>query len=275
MLISPFTPLCFKTHKTDGLESSYIQIFAPYDQILVQTFRDPNIDEGNWYLYSEPDGVIVDRIIPQTWGINDDICLDFAVISPSVGNYSIKLGKYQSKPFKVTDDEKELEKTTLIQYSMKNNRQRTDAVFFIDNMQYFFDFRVPGGFKDKDWSFGVENEQFVTSLSDISQLYGLESTQKKFTLGNSKGVGIWFGEMLNRLLTCSHVYFDGVKYVRKEASTPEISQVMDGVNSFVFTQSLQQSVHLDPAIEETNHLIMRRIDNTNYRKVTDTTNRLI
>lgn len=185
------------------------------------------------------------------------------------------MGVGRSEVFRVTDDPLILDKTTLIQYSMRNNRQRQDAVFFIDGMQYFFDFRVPGGFKDSNWTFGVESEQFVTPQADISQLFGLESTQKRFTLGGSMGVPVWFGEMLNRILICSHVYFDGIKYSRKEANVPELTVQLEGVNSFVFNQTLQQSTNLDPVIEQRNHAAMRRVDDTNYRATSSTINRLI
>ncbi len=278
MFISPFTPLCFAKHKTDGIESSYIQTFAPSDRILVQLILDIEEELDDWVLYSETNGEDFEYIYYQTWEINDRQKIYFAIISPSIGMYHIEIGNWVSNVFKVTDDKRELEKTTLIQYSMKDNRQRNDTVFFIDNMQYFFDFRVPGGFKDSNWSFSVESDQFTTQFSDISQLFGLESTQKKFTLGCSSGVPVWFGEMLNRILVCSHVYFDGVKYTRKDTSVPEPTQPLEGVNSFIFTQALQQSVKLDPTIEATNHLIMRRIassdaDNNNkYRKINDSTN---
>lgn len=278
MFISPFTPLCFNRHKTDGLESSYIQTFSSSDRILVQLILDIDEELDDWVLYSETNGEDFEYINYQTWEINDQQKIYFAVISPSVGMYHIEIGNWVSNIFKVTDDKRELEKTTLIQYSMKDNRQRNDTVFFIDNMQYFFDIRVPGGFKDSNWSFSVESDQFTTQFSDISQLFGLESTQKKFTLGSSSGVPVWFGEMLNRILVCSHVYFDGVKYTRKDTSVPEPTQPLEGVNSFVFTQALQQSINLDPTIEATNHLIMRRIassdaDNNNkYRKINDNTN---
>lgn len=148
-------------------------------------------------------------------------------------------------------------------------------MFFIDGMQYFFDFRVPGGFKDSSWTFAVENEQFVTPFGDISQLFGLATTQKKFTLGSSIGVPVHFAEKLNLILTCSHVYFDGIKYSRKEANVPEMTVQLDGVNSFVFTQMLQQSVNLDPVIEQNNHVAMRRVDSTNYRSTSSTLNRKI
>ena len=158
---------------------------------------------------------------------------------------------------------------------MTNNRQRKDAVFFIDGMQRFFDFRVPGGFKDSNWSFGVESEQFTTAESDIVQLYGLESTQKKFTLGLSDGCPIWFGELLNRLLTCTYVYFDGQRYARKDASVPEITSLLDGVNGFVFSVQLQKVANIDPTLTMQHQAIMRRVMDENYRLVTENINRLI
>ena len=225
---------------------------------------------------SEPDGAVLYQIQFNRWDINESAALRFTTISLSPGYYSVNImGIGRSEVFRVTDDPLVLDKTTLIQYSMNNNRQRQDAVFFIDGMQYFFDFRVPGGFKDSNWTFGVESEQFVTPYADISQLFGLESTQKRFTLGGSMGVPVWFGEMLNRILICSHVYFDGIKYSRKEANVPELTVQLEGVNSFVFNQTLQQSTNLDPVIEQRNHAAMRRVDDTNYRATSSTINRLI
>lgn len=275
MIVSPFTPLFFINRKADGIDSEYIQTFSTTDQIFLEVLAAPgtsihanvNNEETDFPLYT---------IKFNTWNINSSTTLYFTTISLSPGIYSVSIFGYgRSEIFMVTDDARILDKTTLIQYSMNNNRQRTDAVFFIDGMQYYFDFRVPGGFKDSNWTFGVESEQFVTQLADISQLYGLESTQKRFTLGGSMGVPVWFGEMLNRILVCSHVYFDGVKYSRKESNVPEISVQLDGVNSFVFNQTLQQSVNLDPVIEQNNHAAMRRIDSDNYRSISSTTNRII
>ncbi len=35
-------------------------------------------------------------------------------------------------------------------------------------------------------------------------------------MGGQEGVPVHFAEMLNRLLTRSYVYFDGVRYARKD-----------------------------------------------------------
>ncbi|MCM1337697.1 MAG: hypothetical protein NC187_08305 [Candidatus Amulumruptor caecigallinarius] len=274
MTVSPFTPLFFNLPKADGIESDYIQTFAPTDRILLEVIcssKEPPLAE-----LRDIQSDTAQAITLSIWQINTGVYLHFAELMPPVGIYRVRIEDIGSCAlFKVTDDPVELDNTTLIQYSMKNNRQRTDAVFFIDRMQYFFDWRVPGGFKDSNWTFGVESEQFVTAHSDISQLFGLESTQKRFTLGGSMGVPVWFGEMLNRILVCSHVYFDGVKYTRKEANVPELTVQLDGVNSFVFNQTLQQSVNLDPVIEERNRLIMRRTGTTDYRQITTGINRKI
>lgn len=276
MIVSPFTPLFFNSfRKADGIDSDYVQTFAPTDRILLELLGGSDMT-ANAKVLLEPSEAVLYEIDFNKWDINSEARLLFTTISLAPGCYSVQIeGIGKSEPFIVTDDERILDGTTLIQYSMKDNRQRNDAVFFIDGMQYFFDFRVPGGFKDSNWSFSVESEQFVTPYSDISQLFGLESTQKRFTLGNSSGVPVWFGEMLNRILVCSHVYFDGVKYSRKESNVPELAVQLEGVNSFVFTQTLQQSVNLDPVIESSNHLCMRRVNGDDYRAITSTLNRII
>lgn len=274
MIISPFTPLFFPSAKTDGIESNYIQTFAPTDKILIELLGSKTW-EGTASVINEQTKIEF-PILFNNWDINDDTRLRFATLSLSPGFYTVSIsGVGRSAVFRITDDASELDNTTLIQYSNKDNRSRRDVVSWIDGMQHFFDFRVPGGFKDSDWSFSVESEQFVTDQSDIIQLYSLESTQMKFTLGHSEGCQIWFGELLNRLLTCDYVYFDGIRFARKESSVPEANAVMEGINSFVFTQSLQKVVNLDPELTLKHQAIMRRADSTYYRAISESLNRII
>lgn len=279
MIVSPFTPLDFSRRKSDGIDSRYIQTFATTDRIMFQiignsTTAEPDVEVRD---ITNPDKTsLLFDVKFTSWDINATTKLWFSEMSFSPGVYYVVVKGYgDSRPFRVTDNPLILEKTTLIQYSMNSNRHRKDAVFFINGMQRFFDFRVPGGFKDSNWAFAVEGEQFVTDTSDIVQLYGLDSTQKKFTLGNSDGCPIWFAEMLNRLLCCSYVYFDGKRFARKDTSVPETTVLIDGVNSFVFTQNLQQVINIDPALTQQHLTIMRRVDNTHYRLAKSNINRLI
>lgn len=276
MQLSPFTPLFFPSMKADGLESNYIQTFAPWDRILIELIGEDTWDGGATVESADGNSFPVNF---KTWMINSTTSVWFAALSLSPGFYTVSISELgRSAVFRVTDDKNILDNTTLIQYSGRDNRSRQDVVWFIDGMQYFFDFRVPGGFKDSNWTFGVETEQFVTPLSDIVQLYSLESTQMKFTLGTSEGCPIWFGELLNRLLSCDYVYFDGVRFARKDSSVPEVSAVQDGVNSFVMTQSLQKVVNIDPRLAQTHQLLLRRFnvsDEEYYRAITESTNRKI
>ncbi len=275
MILSPFTPLFFSHHKRDGIDSKYIQTFASADEILIEIIGGIG-DTAVAKVFTEPDHIELYQIHVNSWQINDTSKLLFAEVSLAPGYYSIEISSFgTSNIFRVTDDPLILEKTTLIQYSMNNNRHRKDAVFFIDGMQRFFDFRVPGGFKDSNWTFAVEGEQFTTDESDIVQLYGLDSTQKKFTLGNSEGCPIWFAELLNRLLCCTYVYFDGERYVRKDNSAPETTILQEGINSFVFFQNLQKVINIDPVLTMQHQAIMRRVDNSDYRLATTNINRLI
>lgn len=275
MILSPFTPLFFSHHKRDGIDSKYIQTFATTDEILIELIGGVG-DTVVAKVFTEPDHIELYQIHVNSWQINDTSKLLFAEVSLAPGYYSIEISSFgTSNIFRVTDDPLILEKTALIQYSMNNNRHRKDAVFFIDGMQRFFDFRVPGGFKDSNWTFAVEGEQFITDESDIVQLYGLDSTQKKFTLGNSEGCPIWFAELLNRLLCCTYVYFDGERYARKDNSAPETTILQEGINSFVFSQNLQKVVNIDPVLTMQHQAIMRRVDNSDYRLATTNINRLI
>lgn len=279
MIISPFTPIFFEDFKSDGIESRYTQIFASTDQILFECLCTAD-ETVNFAIVGEDDygHEINSQINFRQWNIGNGSVLWFAVITGlSNGTYQIfNLDSEEySHYFRVTNSPAELANTTLIQYSTKDNKQRQDAVFLIAGMRYFFDFRVPGGFKDSGWTFAVENEQFITPEADPIELFALESTQKRFTMGGQEGVPVHFAEMLNRLLTCSYVYFDGVRYSRKDSSVPEMNVQIEGLDSFVFTQLVQKVNNLNPTIETSNHLIMRRVDSTLYRSTSNTLNRII
>ena len=87
---------------------------------------------------------------------------------------------------------------------------------------------------DDNWVFGVNNEQFTTYDNNLSEIYALETTQKTFTLGNAQGCPVWFGELLNRILCCTYVYFEGERFIRADANVPEMSQPIEGYKSYIF-----------------------------------------
>lgn len=267
-IVSPFTPVFWKpTTDMFGAKSKYVQTWAPTDKILVQCIQltasapiagaDGNVPA--LYLKNLETGSVT-SLAWQSWAMNSWATVKWRVItSLSAGIYALLLGSTESEPFCVTNVADYIERTSLIQYSMVDNRRRIDTAFVVNGERQFFDFRVPGGFMDNGWSFGVDNEQFTTSLYDSIDVHAHELTQKTFTLGGSEGVPSWYAELLNRLLTCSYVYVDGVRYSRHESDVPEIANEMEDLRSYIYTQVLQQVRFLVPEIEDANMLRLRRV----------------
>lgn len=267
MKISPFTPLHFGIEpESDGLPSRYVQLFATTDQIMVQVFAGASDTLQDATLKDAHGGAVIGTIGWNVWTMNSaKKCFFLRLQGLSPGHYILNVGGADSDEFIVTDDAQLLARTTLIQYRFKDNRQRDDVVSVIDYMPYFFDWRVPGGFKDSGWTFGVSNEQFVTQHEDVVELFAMDYVTKTFTMGGPEGVPVWYGELLNRLLTCSYVYFDGRRYNRNESEAPSLTTLVDGMDSFVFTQMLRPAVLLDPEIEALNQMALRRLDEDYYR----------
>ena len=69
----------------------------------------------------------------------------------------------------------------------------------------------------------------------------------------------------NRVLCCNYVYFDGVRYTRKESNVPELNQQIEGLKSLVVNQILQKVRTLNPALEWSNQLAMRCVQSGAYR----------
>lgn len=248
MIISPFNSIFFlKRHKHNGLPCPYTQVFSTEDEVMLQTIRAASESSVVAVLVNAETGVDVKNLPCNTYSMKDGAQVDcYKMSSVPPGFYFISIDGEESETFRITDDADLIEDTVLIEYSAANNHSRRDVLGENEENFLYFTFRVPGGFKDSGWDFSIDNEQFVTPESDIVELYGRESIQKTLTVGHSQGVPIWFGDLVNRLLTCRYVYIDGGRYARFESSVPEKEQTMDGMSSFVFSQKLQRINYLEP-----------------------------
>ena len=268
--ISPFTPIFFSpSGDKHGVKPQPVQVFSSTDRILIEIIATRestappvliirNIYEGYEFTYSW-----------KSWQMNEETTLYFIELQHmDDGMYSAVIGDQESEVFTVTSDESVLQDTVLIQYSNRDNKQRNDVVFWIDGMQRFFDFRIPGGFKDDNWTFNVNNEQFTTSVNDTIDLYGQASTAKALTIGNSEGCPVWFADLVNRLLCCNYVYVDAVRYARNESEVPEMNIEVEGQKSYIFTQGLRRVMNLNPTLEERHLIILRRVADDSYRMYT-------
>ena len=265
-IVSPFTPLFFSpSSDVSGCKSHYTQVFAPTDQILIEVIVRAESRAITGKIISVCDNSEMD-IEWNVWSMNDSDKLYYYVITGlEDGYYMVNVNDSNSEPFRITSDESVLKNTTLIQYSSKDNKDRRDVIFWVSEQQMFFDWRVHGGFKDSNWSFGVDNEQFTNSENDLSEIYSRHYTMKTFTLGGNIGCPIWYGEHLNRILSCTYVYFNGKRYIRSESNVPEINQVIDDVRSYVFNQILREIQFVDYT-ESKNMLKIRRVQDNNMRQ---------
>lgn len=265
-IVSPFTPLFFSpSSDVSGCKSRYTQVFARTDQILVEVIARSELRTITGKIVSVCDNT-EKNIEWNVWSMNDSDKLYYYVITGlEDGYYMVNVNDSNSEPFRITSDESVLKNTTLIQYSSKDNKDRQDVIFWVSEQQMFFDWRVHGGFKDSNWSFGVDNEQFTNSENDLSEIYSRHYTMKTFTLGGNIGCPIWYGEHLNRILSCTYVYFNGKRYIRSESNVPEINQVIDDVRSYVFNQILREIQFVDYT-ESENMLKIRRVQDNNMRQ---------
>lgn len=252
-IVSPFTPLFFSP-STDEFQapSRCVQVWSTEDEILVQVISystSDSVPTAKLNSYDEKMVKTETSLVWSTWRMNTDVTIYWTTLSGlAEGLYSVTIDE-ESDKFFVTADEDKLAKTTLLQYSMDSNRERQDVCFWIDAQQYYFSWRVPGGFKDNGWQFGVDNEQFTDIYYDTLDVRAHEKLIMTFTLGNSIGVPPWYAHLLNRILSCTYVYFDGVRYARSEGSVPEANELIENLKSYIYKQAVVKVENLEPTIE--------------------------
>lgn len=260
MRISHFTPVYFSMNDIDyNAIQNGTHIFSTTDHILLETFHLLNEPMPALLLINAETGVEISTLTWNSIGINATERLSFYELRDLLpGYYKIMFGDCISNLIYVTDNNAELDNTVRIQYAMKDNKCRRDFMSWINGRCVYADFRIHGGFLDSDWSFYVENEQFVTASQDIVELYALDYTEKVLTIGLSAGTSAWNGEMVNRILSCDYVFIDGIRYSRSGNSTPVIKDSDINGTRFVYTQNLREAHFLNAESERANRLYLRR-----------------
>lgn len=269
MRLSPFNPIHFRGHDIkDGAMEGFVHVLSPSDHIFLQVFHKDSEAPESLELINYRTRETLMNLSWATIRFNETDCTSFYELNGlDTGEYIIKFGDLYSNLIHVADQEKELDNTVLIQFAMRNNYSRRDIYTRIKGYIRYIDFRIPGGFKDEDWSFLVDNDQFVTDKSDIVEIGSVESTEKVLTIGQSDGVPKWIGEMMNRILACDLIFIDGVRYSLSESSNLEsIGQNLSG-DRFIYAVNLRQARFWDAEYERKIRIGLRRTP-THYRKAT-------
>lgn len=236
--IGDICPLFFNPIKdVFGIEGSYMQHFYVTDKILLQFFSD----EGTVYAtLNNLSKNTTSSIGLYPYSHNDNVVMYYNTLSGlDDGVYSITFNDVESEPFCVTSSEEILSRTTLIRYSHKDNDSAFDNIFWVENNQQVFEWRVEAGFKTNGYSPKLDNEQYRNQRQEIIELYAMPYDSYTLTMGSAIGVPYWFVRHLNRILCLSSVEIGGAKYVRSDNVVPEMTQVMEDVPLYNATIALE------------------------------------
>lgn len=232
-------PLFFSPVKDKfGLDMDYIQKFHASDKIHIQVFTNAS-EEVSASLNSLAAGNST-PISLSTYNHNDNVVMYYAILRDlEDAVYTVTINEYTSEPFIVCSSDDLLEETVLIRYSHKSNNSAFDNIFWVDDIQQVFNFRVEAGFKPGGYSPRIDNEQYRNQMQEIEELYAVPYDVYNLTIGNSSGVPYWFAKHINRILCLSMVEIDGTRYVRSESSVPEMTQVIEDSQLFHINMALE------------------------------------
>lgn len=262
MKLSPFNPIYFNGHDVfDHAMKDFTHVFAPSDHILLEIMHTAG--------ETLPDLRLIGNGLDMSLGwatidLNGKNCISYYEMKGlEEGKYHFILDDMVSNPILVTED---VENTVLVQYAMRDNTSRRDICTKIKGELRYFDIRFRGGFKDSDWVFSVESDQFTTQASDIVTITAVEATDKTLTVGSPCGVPVWLGDMINRIAASDLLFVDGIRYNLTGDSGVEI--LWDELSErFVYGVKLRQARFLDLNFERMIRVALRRTP-THFRKST-------
>lgn len=232
--IGDVCPLFFDVLKYEHAnKGSFRQCFDVSDGIIIQLFSNDG---------SIPTAVLNDKINIDssnielnTYQVNDGITMYYTTLYPTEGIYSVSVNDKESEVFEVCENSN----GALIEYTHKDNNSVFDNIFWNDEEQFTFKFRVIGGFKPSGVSIEIDNEQFVNQKQEIVELYAIPYITKTFSIGNSNGVPYYVAELINKILCLSDVRINGESYVREGNSKPEVAEAISRKELFMYTINLR------------------------------------
>lgn len=243
--ISEFSSLEFNPEwKHDfEIDECYIQSFASTDIIRVQLFilktSTLNISINNLST-NETSIIPFDKIGEQD---NYNVYF-FELTGLDEGTYTINISNVTneiiaSSTFNILSDDILLD-TVLLRYT--NVENMFDVIFKDeDDNNYFFEFRIPGGFQYGDVSLKSSAEIFRDQRFALNQLSAYPYKTTPLTIGTKSGVPNWVGEKINLIFSLSNVTIDDKIYVRSEGAEVERIQNIPYYPLYVFKIDIEPS----------------------------------
>lgn len=246
--IGDICPLFFNPIKNEFQQDiDYIQRFYNTDRIILQIFSDDVNDNPTVTLKNKVSGDETPLLLTEY--LVNSVTRMFSVVMTGLSDsvYEISIDdansdvNYTSECFSVCSDNILLQETCLIRYSHEDNNSPFNNIFWIDNIQQIFEFRVEGGFKPEGYSAKVDNEQFRNQFQEIVELYSVPYETYTLTCGNASGIPYWIVQLMNNILSLSDFNVNGEGYVRSGNAIPEMTQVSEEGQMFNMTILLEKS----------------------------------
>lgn len=243
-------------------------MFAATDSVAFEFFHSAN-EAPDQPILTDSSGITIAELAWATVPVNTEISVSYYDLKGlDEGEYLVRVGEEESELIRVTSDPLELENTVLMQYSVTPCSLRRDVYAAIPGRPLYFEARLPGGFKDSDWEFSVDCEEFQTQEADPVTLYAREATDKTLTIGSSQGLDILTGDWLNLIAGCPLLFVDGVRYVRRGSDAIEKEKTGTDTGRFVYSLKLREAPLESATYDKRVRTGLRRIP-TALRRVGD------
>jgi hypothetical protein len=185
-----------------------------YDGYLSLTFKLqlclPVVPEGEYYVY---------------------------IYAPFVTGSNFEL--FYSEPINIKATH---EGTVLLKYTNDGN---DFDVFFYRNHSYnsfrVFQYRVDGGFRSEGWQPGSVDNIFIDQTHSPVLLSSTPFEVRRLTFGNNTGLPNYQAGIINRILSCSSVWVDGVLYCKAEGAKMEQIKIAANHPLFAWTVDVLKS----------------------------------
>ncbi|MBB4036546.1 hypothetical protein GGR21_002452 [Dysgonomonas hofstadii] len=123
--------------------------------------------------------------------------------------------------------------TILLKYT--NREDKFDTQFLDgDGGNYFFEFRIRGGFLFKEMTFNVSNNTFRDQGYSLTQLDAYPYESRILTIGDNSGVPIWIARKLNLMFSLSYITINGLEYVRADGTEVEVNELAGYYPGYIF-----------------------------------------
>lgn len=218
----------------------YTQKFSTEDHIIMQVTCENEV--GPEFIIEDCSTGRQTLLDVESEQINETTWMHQATITNvAEGIYTAIIGDAKSEPFMITSNSRDLEDTRLIRYRSASNVNSLYTIFNKPNGDaVWFELRIECGFKSNGLQPKISAETFRDQNQSLSYIYAHPYMVETLTFGTAEGLPAEYCELINDVFCCNDIFIDGRQIVRSEGATPQIQQLIEGTNRYVFTLDIEK-----------------------------------